>query len=131
MHPAAQRQHQRLDYQVLLAVLRPEPVTEHEVADLVQSFPDDSVSQACSVFVQYARQHDQEQQVRVWAEQLMADMRVETVCMNGSDCMLTDEQLVIYVNQDPDILPAKLCWLYYDTASAKGQLTLAVDTAAV
>ena len=63
---------------------RPEiPVTEHEVADLVLCFPDDSVSQVCNVFAQNARQHDQEQQARVWAEQLMADMRVETVCRNG------------------------------------------------
>ena len=91
-------------YQVLLAMQRPEtPVTEHEVADLVHCFPDDSVSQVCNVFAQFARQHDQEQQVRAWAEQLMADTRVETVYMNDSDSMLTYQQLVNYVNQDPDI----------------------------
>ena len=82
-------------------------VTKHSVADLVHCFPDDSMSHVCDVFAQYARQHNQEQQVRAWAEQLMADMRVETVCMNGSDIMLTYEQLVYHVNQDPDILPAE------------------------
>ena len=71
-HPAAQRQQRRLDYQVLLAMQRPETsVTEHELADLVHCFPDDSVSQVCNVFAQYARQHDQEQPVRAWAEQLL------------------------------------------------------------
>ena len=80
------------------------------------------MSQVCDVFAQYARQHDQEQQVRAWAEQLMGDMRVETVCMNGSDSMQTYEQLVKYVNQDLDILLAELYWTYYDTASKKCQL---------
>ena len=85
---------------MLLAMQRPEtPVTEHEVADLVHCFPDHSVSQVCNVFAQNARQRDQEQQVRARAEQLMADMRIETVCMNGSDSMLTYEQLVNYANQ--------------------------------
>ncbi len=50
------------------------PVTKHEAADLVHCFPDDLVSQGCDVFVQYARQHDQEQEVRAWAEQLTADI---------------------------------------------------------
>ena len=72
------------------------------------------------MFAQYARQHDQEQQVRAWAEQLMADMHVETVCTNGSDSMLTYEHLVSYVNQD--IQPPELYWMYYDTASERGQL---------
>ena len=51
-------------------------------------------------------------------------MRVEKVCMNGADSMLTYEQLINYVNQgpDPDILPAELYWMYYDAASKKGQL---------
>ena len=45
LHPAIQRQQRRLDYEVSLAMQRPEtPVTEHEVADMVQHFPDDSVS---------------------------------------------------------------------------------------
>ncbi|KAL0044745.1 hypothetical protein WJX82_007918 [Trebouxia sp. C0006] len=65
------------------------------------------------------RQHDQEQQVRAWAEQLMADMGVETVCTNDSGSMLTYEHLVSYVNQDPDIQPAELYWMFYDTASEK------------
>ncbi len=80
------------------------------------------MSQVCDVFAQYARQHDQEQQVRAWAEQLMGDMRVETVCMNGSDSVQTYKQLVKYVNQDLDILLAELYWMYYDTASKKCQL---------
>ena len=34
---------------------RPEiPVTEHEVADLMQCFPDDLVSQVRNMFAQYA-----------------------------------------------------------------------------
>ena len=66
------------------------------------------MSQVCDVFAQHARQHDQEQQVRASAEQLMADMGVETVCMNGSDSMLTYKHLVSHVNQDPDIQPAEL-----------------------
>ena len=97
-------------------------VTKHSVADLVHCFPDDSMSHVCDVFAQYARQHNQEQQVRAWAEQLMGDMRVETVCMNGSDSVQTYEQLVKYVNQDLDILLAELYWTYHDTASKKCQL---------
>ena len=80
------------------------------------------MSHVCNVFAQYARQHNQEQQVRAWAEQLMGDMRVETVCMNGSDSVQTYEQLVKYVNQDLDILLAELYWTYYDTASKRCQL---------
>ncbi len=52
----------------------------------------------------------------------MADMGVETVCTNDSGSMLTYEHLVSYVNQDPDIQPAELYWMFYDTASEKGQL---------
>lgn len=52
----------------------------------------------------------------------MAEMHVDMVCMNGSDSMLTYKQVLNYVNQHPDILPAELCWMYYDTASKTGQL---------
>ena len=64
------------------------------MVDLVHCLPYDSVSQVCDVFAQCAGQHDQEQQVRAWAEQLMADKRVEPVCDDGSDSMLTYKQLV-------------------------------------